>query len=137
GGVVVEGGSEAVEGAGQEQGGAVRGRAHDGLGGDIAAGAGAVLDDERLAEPFRQKLADQPRHDVDVVARGESDDDVHRPARIGLRLRRRRSQGKHAREKGGEGAAGEQAASVSLISSAASSVCSLSHRTRVYPSSAY
>src|SRR5262249_39931002 len=112
-------------------------RARARRGGDVAPGPGAVLDDERLAEPLRQKLADQPRHNVDVVAGGESDDDVHRPARIGLRLRRRRSQGKHAREKGGEGAGGEAAASVSLISSAASSVCSLSHRTRAYPSSAY
>jgi hypothetical protein len=39
---------------------AVRGRAHDRLGGDIAAGARAVLNNERLAEPFRQPLADQP-----------------------------------------------------------------------------
>jgi hypothetical protein len=65
---------------------AVRGRAHDRLGGDIAAGALAVVNNERLAEPFRQPLADQPCNDVDVVASGESDDDAHRPRRIGLPL---------------------------------------------------
>ena len=64
---------------------AVRGRAHDRLGGDIAAGARPVLDNERLTEAFRQPLADQPCNDVDVVAGGEADDDVHRPRRIGLR----------------------------------------------------
>ena len=66
---------------------AVRGRAHDRLGGDIAAGAWAVLNNERLAEPLRQPLADQSRNNVDVVASGESDDDVHRPRRIALRPR--------------------------------------------------
>ena len=55
---------------------AVRGRAHDRFGGDIAAGARPVLDNERLAEPFRQPLAEQPRNDVDVVASGESDVEV-------------------------------------------------------------
>ena len=52
---------------------------------DAAPGTGAVLDDERPAEPLRQPLADQPCNDVDVVASGESDDDVHRPRRVGLR----------------------------------------------------
>jgi hypothetical protein len=66
---------------------AVRGRAHDRLGGDIAAGALAVVNNERLAEPFRQPLADQPCNDVDVVASGESDDDAHRPRRIACRSR--------------------------------------------------
>jgi hypothetical protein len=61
------------------------GGAHDRLGGDIAAGARAVLDNERLAQPFRQPLAYQPGNNVDVVASGEPDDDVHRPRRIGLR----------------------------------------------------
>src|SRR5215471_15530991 len=74
-----------VEGARHQKRMAVRRRAHDRLGGDIAAGAWTVLDNERLAEPFRQPLADQPCNDVDVVASGESDDDVHRPCRIGLR----------------------------------------------------
>jgi hypothetical protein len=55
---------------------AVRGRAHDRLGGDIAAGARSVFNNERLTEPFRQRLADQPCNDVDVVASGEADDDV-------------------------------------------------------------
>src|SRR5262249_37360173 len=59
-------------------------------------GARTVLDDERLTEPFRQPLADQPCNDVDVVARGESDDDVHRPRWIGLRRRNPR----HGRKRG-------------------------------------
>src|SRR5215471_15514643 len=74
-----------VEGARHQKRMAVRRRAHDRLGGDIAAGAGAVLDNERLAEPFRQPLADQPCNNVDVVACGEPDNDVHWSRRIGLR----------------------------------------------------
>ena len=69
----------------QEQRVAVGGRAHDRLGADIAAGARPVLDDELLAEPLRQPLADQARDDVVRAAGGKADDDAHRPRRIGLR----------------------------------------------------
>ena len=40
------------------------------LGGDVAAGAVAVLDDKLLAELFRQPIADQPRADVGRSAGG-------------------------------------------------------------------
>src|SRR5262249_18290131 len=43
---------------------AIRSRTPDGLRGDISAGARRVLDDELLAEPLRQPLADQARDDV-------------------------------------------------------------------------
>jgi hypothetical protein len=52
---------------------------HDRLGGDIAAGAGPVLDDERLAEPLRQPLTDQARENVVRPAGGKPDDDANRP----------------------------------------------------------
>ena len=77
----------AFAGADQQQRVAVRRRAHDRLGADIAAGARPVLDDEWLAEPLRQPLADQARDDVGAAAGGKADDDAHRPRRIGLRPR--------------------------------------------------
>src|SRR5262249_6957526 len=83
--VFVERCVDRVEGACHQKRMAVRGCAYDRLGGNIAAGARAVLDNEWLAEPFRQPLADQPCNDVDVVASGESNDAVHRPCRIGVR----------------------------------------------------
>ena len=60
---------DCVRRADQEQCIAVRGRAHDRLGGDIAASTRPVLDDERLAEPLRQPLTDQARDDVGRAAR--------------------------------------------------------------------
>src|SRR5215831_17969875 len=62
-------------------------RTHDGLRGDISAGARSVLDDKLLAEPLRQPLADQARDDVGAAAGGKADDDAHRPRRISLRPR--------------------------------------------------
>ena len=44
---------------------------HDRVGGDIGAGAGAVFDNELLAEPLRQPLAHEPRHDVGRSAGGK------------------------------------------------------------------
>ena len=55
----------------QEERIAVRRRTHDRLGGDIAAGARPVLDDELLAEPLRQPLTDQARDDVGRAAGGK------------------------------------------------------------------
>src|SRR5262245_41125335 len=68
-------------------------------GGDVAAGSWAVLDNEWLTEPFRQPLADQPCNNIDVGASGESDDDMHRPRRIGLRP----SDARHRRQRGSAG----------------------------------
>ena len=47
---------------------AIRRRAHDRLGADIAAGARPVLDNELLAEPLRQPLTHQARDDVGRAA---------------------------------------------------------------------
>ena len=58
---------------------AIRGRPRDRLGADVAAGAGAVLDDELLAEAVRQPLTHQARLDVGRPAGGKADDDAHRP----------------------------------------------------------
>ena len=52
---------------------------------DVAAGPAAVLDDDLLAEPLRQPLADKTRDDISPASRRETDDDAHRPRRIGLR----------------------------------------------------
>ena len=43
---------------------AVRRRPHDRLGGDVGAGTGTVLDDERLAQLFRQLLRHNARNGV-------------------------------------------------------------------------
>src|SRR5215831_9435928 len=59
-------------------------RAHDRLGGDIAASTRPVLDDEWPAEPFRQPLAHQTCDDVESASCGGTDDQTHRPHRIGL-----------------------------------------------------
>jgi hypothetical protein len=70
-----------------QQGVAIRGRFGDRFGSDVAAGAGAVLNDELLAEAIGQPLTHQARLDVGSPAGGKADDDAHRPRRIGLRPR--------------------------------------------------
>src|SRR5437660_435775 len=47
-------------------------------------GAGPVLDNELLAETFRQPLSHQSRNDVGPLAGGKADDQVYRPRWIGL-----------------------------------------------------
>src|SRR5262249_6239299 len=47
-----------------------------------AAGAGAVLDDELLAEMIGKPLAHDPRRGIDRAPRRETVDEVHRPVRI-------------------------------------------------------
>ena len=76
---------------------AIRGRTHDGLGGDIAACARPVLDKEWLAEPLRKPLTHQARDYVDTAARGKADEDAHRLGRIGLRP----SDARYGRKRGG------------------------------------
>ena len=70
--LVVERRVDRVRRSDQEERVAVRRRAHDRLGADIAAGARPVLDDELLAEPLRQPLTDQARDDVGRAAGGQS-----------------------------------------------------------------
>ena len=93
--LVVERRVDRVRRTDQEERVAVRRRTHDRLGGDIAAGARPVLDDEWLAEPLRQPLTHQAREDVVRAAGGKADDDAHRPRRIGLRPREARYGRKH------------------------------------------
>src|SRR5262249_6700348 len=50
--LVIEHGVHRVRRMDQEERIAIRGRAHDGLSGDITPGAGAVLDEDGLAEPL-------------------------------------------------------------------------------------
>ena len=57
------------------------GRMHDRLGGDVAAGAGPILDDERLAETLRQPLTDQAREDVGPTPRAKPT--IKRTGRVG------------------------------------------------------
>src|SRR5215467_12200632 len=64
---------------------AVRRRAHDRLGGDVAAGAWPVLNNELLTEPLRAPLSYQTRDDVARTAGAIADDDANRPRRISLR----------------------------------------------------
>src|SRR5262249_4261866 len=71
-------------------------RAHDRLGGDIAASTRPVLDDDWPAEPFRQPLAHQTCDDVESASCGGTDDQTHRPRRIGLRPR----ETPHGRQRG-------------------------------------
>src|SRR5262245_24333807 len=66
---------------------AVRRRAHDDLGADIAGCARPVLDDKRLAKSLRNPLSQQTGEDVGRTASWERDDDAHRPRRISLRPR--------------------------------------------------
>ena len=66
------------EGGGDEEDGvAVAGRLGGELGADQRARAGAVVDEHLLLPSIGQVLADQPRLDVDAVARREWDDDAN------------------------------------------------------------
>jgi hypothetical protein len=57
------------------------------VGADVAAGAGAVLDDHRLANLLAQLVGEQPRHDVGGAARGERRNEADRLGRVGLGVR--------------------------------------------------
>src|SRR5262249_22981254 len=79
------GGVNLIIGADGEQCVAICERTHDCLSSDIAAGTRPVLNDELLTEPLGEPLTYYARDDVNRLARGKSDDDAHRPRRIGLR----------------------------------------------------
>lgn len=74
-----------VDGVGrvdQEDRVAVGRRLGDGFGREIVAGPGTILDDELLAEPFAEPIAEQAGADVGLAAGRVSDDDVRLPCRI-------------------------------------------------------
>ena len=75
----------------QQQRIAVRRCPYHGLGRDVGAGAGPVLDDERHSKPVLQPPPHQSRDDVVAAARRKSDHPGHRARRIGLRMRKARS----------------------------------------------
>src|SRR5262249_57555593 len=60
------------------------------FGRDIACRARPVLNDELLAEPFRQPLRDEPCTGVEGAANGIADENTHRARRVGLRPRDQR-----------------------------------------------
>ncbi len=64
---------------------AVGRRFRDDVGAEIAGGAAAVVDDDRLAELRRQRLDDDARNDVGAAARRIRDDELDRPGGIVLR----------------------------------------------------
>src|SRR6266404_6123499 len=74
-----------IRGTHHEERIAVRVCPHDRLGGDIAAGAWPVLDDELLAHSLGQPLGHKARKDVVRPAGGITDDDAHRSRGISLR----------------------------------------------------
>jgi hypothetical protein len=67
----------------------------------LTPGARAVFDNEWPSEPITQPLTDQAGCDVDSTARGKSDNEAHRPRRIGLRKSKARN-GRHRSSAGGE-----------------------------------
>jgi hypothetical protein len=88
----------------RQQGIAVGRRTRDGFGGEVAGGAGPVLDDERLAQAFLELLAVDAGDDVERAAGGKPADDLDRPRGIGaLRPRgggsRERARGQHEQRK--------------------------------------
>jgi hypothetical protein len=64
-------------------------------GADDGVAARAVVDDDRLAEIFRQLGAQRARHQVGPAARRIGHDPADRPRRPGLGLRRRQHQAGH------------------------------------------
>jgi hypothetical protein len=75
-------------------------RAHHHLGGDVAVGARPVVDDELLAEPFRQPKCCKTRENVRRNAGRIADDDAHRARRISVgagdaRQQRQRRSARH------------------------------------------
>ena len=67
---------------------AIRRRLRDEPAADAAAGAGAILDDDRLTQWPANLLGNQPRDEIGRAARADRNDDLDRPLGI-LRARGR------------------------------------------------
>jgi hypothetical protein len=88
----------------QQESVAIGRRASGRLGRNIAAGTGANLDDELLAEALRHPLRYQTRRNVRRATGGLPDDNAHGPSRICLRAgatrqRRKRACARHQLQK--------------------------------------
>ena len=66
------------------------------IGGDIAARAHPILDDEGLAKPFREPLCNEARKYIGRAAGSQADDRTHWADRIGLRP----SEARHGSDRG-------------------------------------
>ena len=95
----IERGVDGIGKADQKQRVAVGGSIQHGLGGDIAACARPVLNDELLAEPFRQPLRHKTGGDVGRAAGGETDDDANGARRVALRVCHSRNSRKADRDR--------------------------------------
>ena len=80
--LLVERRIDRVGGVYQEQRVPVGCRLDDGFRREIVPRARAILDDELLAEPLAQPVAEKPRQDVGRPARRIANDNVGRPDRI-------------------------------------------------------
>ena len=88
-----------------EEGGAVGRGGLERLRGELAAGAGLVLDDDRLAEHLAQPLGQQPGDGIGAAAGGEAD---QQPDRAAVGAGRRPGGGGQCGGPGGQdGAAGK------------------------------
>ena len=78
-----------IDRVGHEQRVAIRRRMGGEFGADIVVAAGPVLGNEGLTELIREPLRQHAGDDIGRTAGGRSDDDAHRPRRIGIRPRGR------------------------------------------------
>jgi hypothetical protein len=92
--IFVEGCIPGVAAGGMQKGISVRCGSHDGLGRQIAGGAGSIINDELLSKPVGQPLGHQPGVNIVVTAGWITDEDAYRPIRVDLR----RDQGRNDRE---------------------------------------
>src|SRR5262245_54584720 len=77
--LVVKGSIDRVGGTDCEERIAIGWSAHDRFGRDVGTAARTVLDDERLAEPFRKPLTDQSSQNVLAATGRIAHDDAYRP----------------------------------------------------------
>jgi hypothetical protein len=75
-------------GSAQQQRVAIRLRAGGRFGADPSPGTGKILNDNALSESGRERLRDQPSHNIGRTAGGERDDDLDCSLGIGLGIDR-------------------------------------------------
>jgi hypothetical protein len=80
--IVVDRGVDGVRRPDQKERIPVARRSHDGLSGDVAGGAGPVLDDDRLTQLAGKPFPYQAPENVVGAAGWKADDEVYRTCRI-------------------------------------------------------